>query len=703
LTSDTAATIAAWSYGIAATAYLAFALRIVAGWRRSPKAQLLLLAALATTLWAAAACAVEILDLLDSSPLQLAAPATDLLRYGAWLGFVASLLAGRNGASDGRAILARPGFWLVVIALVASFVFSLGPPVWGGLGLHGPRAEFGLRIALAVAGLMLVERLFRRAEPDARWAIKPICIALAGIFGFELFFYADAMLFGRLDPDIRAAQGIVNAMIIPFIAIATVRNTGWTIEIHLSRRAVVQSTALIVSGAFLIAVSVAGYYVRYLGGDWGRALQIELVFAALLSFALVASSGRFRSKLRVFVSKHFFSYRYDYREEWQRFTRILAGDTPGQGIQERVIIALANLVESPAGLLWLATEAQAFQPAAKWNMPSVNAVEPATGSLAQFLERTGWIVSLDEVASDPGRYAGLTLPTWLVSMANAWLIAPLVSGTGLVGFVVLATPRTKISIDWEVRDLLKAASQQAASYLGQLRATEALLEARKFDAFNRMSAFVVHDLKNLVAQLTLMLRNAERHRDNQEFQRDMLATVQHVVERMNKLMLQLRLGTTPVESARPVDLGGIIRRVCEAKAGQGARIEMTATADMAALGNEERLEHVIAHLLQNALDASPAGGRVAVRLSSEGRFAVVEVDDSGVGMTPEFVRERLFKPFETTKPSGMGIGVYESTQYIATLGGQVLFDTKPNEGTQVRVLVPLADNEPASSALREVA
>jgi len=703
LTSDTAATVAAWSYGIAAVAYFAFALRIVAGWRRSTKAQLLLLATLATTLWAAAACAVEALDLLDTSPLQLAATATDLLRYGAWLGFVASLLAGRNSARDGLAILARPGFWLVVIALATSFVLSLGPPVGGWLGLHGPRAESGLRIALAVAGLMLVERLYRRAEPDARWAIKPICIALAGIFGFELFFYADAMLFGRLDPDIRAAQGIVNAMIIPFIAIATVRNTGWTIEIHLSRRAVVQSTSLIVSGAFLIAVSVAGYYVRYLGGGWGRALQIELVFAALLSFALVASSGRFRSKLRVFVSKHFFSYRYDYREEWLRFTRTLAGDAPGQGIQERVIVALANLVESPAGLLWLATEAGSFQPAAKWNMPAVNVVEPATGSLAQFLERTGWIVTLGEVASDPERYAGLTLPTWLVSMANAWLIAPLVSGADLVGFVVLATARTKISIDWEVRDLLKAASRQAASYLGQLRATEALLEARKFDAFNRMSAFVVHDLKNLVAQLTLMLKNAERHRDNPEFQRDMLATVQHVVERMNKLMLQLRLGTTPVESARPVELGAIIRRVCVAKAGQTARIEMTATAEVPALGNEERLEHVIAHLLQNALDASPAGGRVAVRLSREGRFAVVEVDDSGVGMTSEFVRERLFKPFETTKPSGMGIGVYESTQYITTLGGQILFDTNPNEGTRVRVLVPLADSEPASSALREVA
>src|SRR5256885_14862372 len=143
-----------------------------------------------------------------------------------------------------------------------------------------------------------------------------------------------------------------------------------------------------------------------------------------------------------------------------------------------------------------------------------------------------------------------------------WIIIPLVTGTELIGFVVLGAARAKIEVNWEVRDLLKTASRQAAGYLAQIRASEALLEARKFDAFNRMSAFVVHDLKNLVAQLSLMLRNAERHRDNPEFQRDMLSTVENVVEKMHKLMLQLRTGATPVENPRPVALEPVVRRVC---------------------------------------------------------------------------------------------------------------------------------------------
>jgi len=250
-----------------------------------------------------------------------------------------------------------------------------------------------------------------------------------------------------------------------------------------------------------------------------------------------------------------------------------------------------------------------------------------------------------------------------------------------------------------VRDLLKAAGRAAAVYLAQLRATEALLEARKFDAFNRMSAFVVHDLKNLVAQLSLMLRNAERHRDNPEFQRDMLDTVANVVTRMNNLMLQLRMGTTPVENARPLDLEPIVRRVCAAKASRPGAIDLALAPGVTALGHEDRLEHVIGHLVQNALDATAAGGSVRVATAREDRFASVEVADTGSGMSPEFVRDRLFKPFETTKTSGMGIGVYESQQYVTGLGGRILVDSREGTGTRVRVLLPRGDGsaDPATS------
>jgi putative PEP-CTERM system histidine kinase len=416
---------------------------------------------------------------------------------------------------------------------------------------------------------------------------------------------------------------------------------------------------------------------------------------------LVVSSGRFRSRLKVFVSKHFYSYRYDYRQAWLRFTSTLSTDSAGQGLPERVTMALADLVESPAGMLWLDDGNGNLRFVARWNAPVLAAVEPASGSLAAFLARTDWVVGVDEARNDSGKYSGLHLPDWLSGLRDAWLIVPLPSGAGLLGFIVLMTPRAKIDVDWEVRDLLKTASRQAASYLGQLRATEALLEARKFEAFNRMSAFVVHDLKNLVAQLSLMLRNAERHSENPEFRHDMLTTVEHVVERMNKLMLQLRTGATPVENARSVDLENVVRRVCAAKATLDPPIELELSTGVTAAGHEDRLEHVIGHLVQNALDATSEGGRVTVKLHGDGAFALIDVKDTGTGMTSEFIRERLFRAFETTKPSGMGIGVYESSQYVAGLGGQILVDSEPGRGTCVRVLLPRGENRTSDTTVAE--
>ena len=687
MNANTLAVIAAWSYGLALAAYLAFALLMALRWRPSVRAGLLLGAVLMSAFWAAAGLAAA---LSDRTVMWVLSALVDILRYAAWFLFVGNLVAGAGGETRPRAFR-RWTAVVVAVALLSCLALDT-LPVARLLGVSGPRASFGLHLGLAIFGLVLAEQLIRRADPQSRWAIKPLCIALAGMFGFDLFLYADAMLFSTLDLDIWAARGVINALIVPLVAIAMARNPRWSVEMHVSRDMVLQSTALLVSALFLLAVAAAGYVVRYLGGDWGRTLQIELLFAALVAGALIATSGRFRSRLKVFVSKHFYSYRYDYRQAWLRFTATLSNEGSGQSLQERVTMALADLVESPGGMLWLNDGNDKLRLEGRWNAPGVDAVEAADGSLAAFLARTEWVIDVRAALADPAHYPGLQLPAWLASMRAASMIVPLPGGSSLLGFVVLMTPRAPIDVDWEVRDLLKTASRQAASYLGQLRATEALLEARKFEAFNRMSAFVVHDLKNLVAQLSLMLRNAERHSGNPEFQRDMLTTVENVVERMNKLMLQLRTGATPVENARPVDLEAVVRRVCAAKASIDPPIELDLAAGTTVAGHEDRLEHVIGHLLQNAIDATSGGGRVVVRLYRDGAFALIEVNDTGIGMSQQFIRERLFKPFETTKPAGMGIGVYESAQYVAGLGGRILVDSEPGRGSRVRVQLPLGES-----------
>ena len=700
-------TVAAWSYGLAGFGYAAFAVYLRFGLRGGLRGVALLTAVGMTAAWAF----LNLAFALVHAPVLFALGAlVDVLRFGAWFAFLLLLIDRRGGsAAEAAAAGASRTTWLlpVGVALLLLGVVARGLVVVGLPAFGDPnRLALFDGLALSVFGLMLVEQLFRNVPQDARWSIKPMCLGLAGGLVFDLYLFADALLFSRVDPDAWSVRGFVQALVIPLVAVSAARNRDWTFAIALSRRVVFHSTALLVSGVYLLFVAGAGYYVRYFGGSWGPALQVALLFAGLLGLGVFAFSGSLRAKLRVIVSKHFFSYRYDYRDEWLRFTHALSSRGGQSELGQNVVKGLADMLESPAGSLWLRdTPGRHFVQAGRWNMPADPAMEPTEGPFAQFLSNTGWVVNLEEFRSSPERYRGLEIPRWLSDLPNAWLVIPLANGAELIGFVILSTARTHVDVNWEVNDLLKTAARQAATFLGQMQATDALLEARKFDSFNRMSAFVVHDLKNIVAQLSLMLKNAERHRDNPEFQKDMLMTVEHSVERMKQLMMQLREGTTPVDTAHGVDLATVIERIQRAKAGQrpipGVRLE----AKVMARGHEDRLERVIGHLVQNAIDATDHEGRVWIRLAQQDGMALVEVGDSGQGMTPEFVRERLFRPFQTTKETGMGLGAYESFQYVQELGGRVQVDSTPGVGTQVRLLLPRFESPAAAAApaQREVA
>lgn len=692
---------AVWSFAFAFAVLAAFAVQIVLGWRGGTRAAMLLAAVILSMLWAGVGLAFALTDRAD---LWNVTRFLDLARIGAWCAFLLMLL--RSGTQDDRAAnevqsaSGRSMAILLGVLLIGGAVLPIDPPT-GVLPLEPQhRAGFVMHVGLSILGLVLVEQLLRSAPASGRWGLKPLCLGLGGAFIYDLFMYADASLFGILDADIWSAHGAIQALVVPFVAISAVRNKQWTVNIHLSRQVVFQSTALLGSGVYLLAAAAIGYYIRFFGGTWGRTLQIALLFGALLLLGLLFTSGTLRAKLRVFVNKNFYSYRYDYREEWLKFTRILSAPEASSNVQEQSIRALCDLVESPSGGLWLKSDEQGFRPAARWNTATMDAIEPADSAFARFLADSGWVINLEEFRQTPQRYAGLALPQWLAELASAWVVVPLATNDELIGFVVLSNPRVKVEVNWEVLDLLKTAGRQAAGYLGYIRAAEALLESKKFDAFNRMSAFVVHDLKNLVSQLSLMLKNAERHRDNPEFQQDMLETVQHVVGRMNHLLLQLRSGATPIEKPKAVDLSAVAGRVQRAKGDGTRRLSVEAPSGIMVFGHEDRLEHVVGHLVQNALDAIGPQGRVVVKVYDNGRpeaGAVVEVEDDGIGMTPDFVREKLFRPFQTTKPTGMGIGIYESAQYVGSIGGRLLVESEPNRGTRIKVVLPrhAASDSPA--------
>ncbi|HEX7455163.1 MAG TPA: XrtA/PEP-CTERM system histidine kinase PrsK [Gallionella sp.] len=696
-------TVSVWSYGLAGIGYLALVLYLLAFARdfvrHAGRFGLAMLIALGlNSLWGWSG----FLFSLTAQPAFLHLHLLlDTLRYGAWY---ACLLVLLNIGTEAGIVqpLRRKRLIGVAVVIVIIGVASQGFLLWfSGTFSVARLAQFNA-LAMVIYALSLVEQLLRNAEEDSRWNIKPLGLSLACVFIFDLYLYSDALLFQRIGGDAFGVRGFVYALIIPLLAQSIARTRQRTLRLVLSQTAAFHTTTLVMVGVYLLVASAAGYYVRYFGGNWGRALQITLLFAALLALLVLAFSGSMRAKLRVYIGKHFFRYRYDYREEWLKFTKALSAEGASHEVGQRLIRGLADLVESPAGALWLKDDAgQRYEQSARWNTPDVTVGEDVDSSLVRFLLDSGWVMNLEEYRLKPDRYEGVSLPEWLTGLPNAWLVVPLVTANKMVGFVVLTTARTTLDMNWEVNDLLKTVGRQAASFIAQMQATEALLEARKFDSFNRMSAFVVHDLKNIVTQLSLMIKNAERHRDNPEFQRDMLSTVQNSVERMRQLMLQLREGATPVGVVCGVDLAAIVHRIKIAKAGQLPELDLHVEESVIARGHEERIERVIGHMVQNALDATDSSGIVEVIVGRLDGMALVEVSDTGGGMSPEFVRERLFKPFQTTKQAGMGIGAYESFQYVQELGGKIQVDSTPNVGTRVKMLLPLF-NIPRGSDLHRL-
>lgn len=685
----------AWSALLAAIAYSALAARALLKRASTPfivDARLLFAAAIAAT---AAWGWSELAAAFDSAPAAIAARVFDLLRYAAWFAFLLLLLVPAIGRRRPRGLgLLIPAAAVLIAVGIAIIVFD-GPPPLGDR--KGSRAALFEAVALAVFGLILVEQLFRSVTDDARWNAKPLCLGLALLFAFDFYLYSQAVLFTSVDPSAASIRGAIHAFAALLLTVAPRRDRDWVARLRISRAAAFHSTAVVLAGAYLLFVAAIGYYIRFFGGDWGSALQLALLFIAVAGLVALAVSGTMRSHLRVLVGKHFFNYRYDYREEWLRFTTMLSARSSPAEMGVLVVRALADLVESPSGALWLREPGQGpYLQSARWNSPAVTERMPIDSSLVSFFLRTGWVVDLERYRAGTEHYAGLELPPWLREARQWWLAVPLTVGDELVGFVALGPARTAFDVNWEVLDLLKTASRQAAGFLAQMQATEALLEARKFDSFNRMSAFVVHDLKNIVTQLSLMLTNARRLHANPEFQQDMMATVENSLEKMRKLMLQLREGEPPAAGHSGVDVAPIARRLEAMAASRGRTIDVQILDPVVTRGHEARIERVIGHVVQNALDATRADDKVWLKVRRMSGQAQVEVGDTGAGMTPEYVRTALFKPFQSTKDAGMGIGAYESYQYVRELGGSISVDSEPGRGTVMRIALPLFEVREAS-------
>jgi putative PEP-CTERM system histidine kinase len=683
-----------YSYLAAAAAYFLLLPLALIGIKKNPVAISLIVAVVMSLTWAGyTAFLIYNDELVTSEILPL-----ETLRDTAWF-FLLSTLISRQQFNNNYSLLFKSrlanGMALLMVFILTLEVFSdLRYQIQQFLGQD---LRLFAHVVFAIIGLMLVEQLYRNATLDLHWTVKFLCLGLGALFTIDFIVYSKSLLFVKLDYLLWNSRGFINALIVPLLAISILRlQINNAIRITASRKVVFHTTVLLGSGLYLILMSLAGFYIRDYGGNWGGIAQIIFIFLAVLLLLILFVSGKARAIAKVYFNKHFFHYRYDYRDEWIKLSKTIAQLDSINELSGFIIKTLSDLADSSGGGLWLKNEQGDFYLAEESNLGFYPPqLVKADQSLIQFMLKKQWIIDFVEFSNYPKAYNEVDLSQWQAEQNNISLIIPLFRQNDLVAFVALTKAKVHRQLIWEDHDLLKTVGMQLTNALALSHASDALSRSRQFEAYNRLSAYLVHDLKNLVAQISLIVKNAEKHKYNPEFIDDSIETLKNVVYKIEHLLNQLKKGQVKTDNKIIVNLAEVIKDVAIQQAGNKPALQLTSNQDkIEVLGEKEKITAILGHLVQNAQEATAENGIVSLELSKNENQAIIKVIDNGSGMDNKFIAERLFKPFDTTKGNaGMGIGVYEAHDYIVKQSGSCDVESKLGVGTTFTIKLPLAKQE----------
>lgn len=655
-----------------------------------PAPRWLSIAALASAAWCAA-----LYRFAPGSPEALVAQALRDLAMLGWL-----------GATFWPARAPMPGALRLVFRLlvtIAAIALLGGAAAYWRDADAGSWLRPGLDIAaaiVAVGGLLLVDGAVRRAGAGLRMPVMAVAGGFAMLWAYELNVQLIGALTGKPASTLIALLPAVALMALPTFVIAAM-DVGRE-RIRLSRTAATRTLVLLGAAAYLILIGLVGAVARLIGGDYGELAQGAFLIVALGAGGLLLLSAQARAWLAVMITKHFFEHRYDYRAEWMRFTATLAqgakeeGGEDDRNLHRRVAKALAELTGSPAALLLLPDAQGAFRVAEQWRWPAGGTEEREDGAVLPLrssfmLQESRHIVDLDAERRGPvPEQLDLAIPDWLLADTRAWVMVPVLHFQRMIAVAVLHRPPVSRPLDWEDLDVLRIAGQQAASYLAESQSLEALSEAKRFDEFNRRFAFIMHDIKNLASQLSLLARNAERHADKPEFRADMIGTLKISAGRLSDLLVRLSPRERRAAEAARTLVEPLLRDVAAEMRPRRA-LFVGCQAGLAAWGDAASIRQIVQHLVANAIDASPADTPVQVVAVAEQDRVRIDVIDQGSGMTRAFIRDELFKPFVSTKDGGFGLGAFEALGLAQAMGGAIEVASEPGKGSDFTLWLPLAD------------
>jgi putative PEP-CTERM system histidine kinase len=437
-------------------------------------------------------------------------------------------------------------------------------------------------------------------------------------------------------------------------------------------------------GIYLIMLSLLGEGMKHLGMYFPRTVIITLAFLAGIGLLLLLLSEKTRREVKVVLHKSFYQNKHDYRTQWLRFTEQLSTSRSGAELQQRTLSAYCEIFGIGGAVLFLYEEGRGgYCMTALYEMEPIHEVISSENSLIKFMNESAWVINIRDVNTEIMEENG-----YFFGEHSIFFIVPLFSSERLEGFIALgrAIKKNEVYI-YEDYDLMKTIARQASLAIMHQRLSEQIVQSRAMEAIGNVATFVIHDLKNLVATLSLIVENGARHIQHPDFQKDMLASLGNTADKMQTLIARLKnLGDKNLLNLQPVNLLDLAQKTAGMVTGN--RITVSGSPVML-LADGEEIQKVILNLLINGIEASEGDAPVHIEVGiAESPF--FSVTDQGCGMSDHFVRTDLFTPFKTTKKKGFGVGLYQCRQIVEAHNGKIEISSEEGRGSVFTVWLPKA-------------
>ena len=537
----------------------------------------------------------------------------------------------------------------------------------------------------SIMSIVNLEATLKSSTGLDRWRIKYTLIGVGGLLAIHIFYYGHALLYRSINMNLVPVKAGIIWVSILFIGFSLSRHKVMDVEVTVSRKVIYRSLSVFVVGVYLLGLGLLGEGMRYLGPQIGENITIFLGFTGAIAIVAVIFSEQLRRKVIVFVSKNFYSQKYDYREQWLQFTQRISLKHSFDELLGSIAEGFKDTIGSRGASIWLKERGGGYV--------CVNAIDAITNSvspneeLPAYLSDTHWILNV----RDPKCEEIVLISKEYLEENNVFLIVPLLHINDLIGFIILREALAEIECNYEDYDLLKTLARQATAAILNARLSEELIEAKEMEAIGRLSSFVIHDLKNASSTLSLLAHNAAEHIDKPDFQKDAIRAITNSSEKIKGITLKLKnLHMKNVFSLDYHDLGICVQgAISEFSLNGNADLAFTEKEPVSAKIDRDEILKVVINLIINALDATDNQGHISVEVGKEDTMAFIKVSDNGCGMSREFIDKSLFKPFQTSKKKGLGIGLYQCKTIVEEHSGMIKVVSEEGKGTDFIICLPI--------------